>query len=156
MRYASSSFPLSFLLLLVTEGGKWLREHSMACYISHLYIILSPKTLAFPFLLFLFPPSFLLLLLFLGVTWEVLACISLTWWKLSTKSLVVRFRMATASHFQALDILYLLWAKHFKYAKKRSCGVSLRGAYTHNSRHFLTKRPITQSILRVSGSMASH
>jgi hypothetical protein len=92
----------------------------------------------------------------LGVTWEVLACIPQTWWTLSTKSLVVRFRMAMASHFQALDILYLLWAKHFKYAKKRSCGVSLRGAYTHNSRHFFTERPITQSILRVSGSMASH
>jgi hypothetical protein len=67
-----------------------------------------------------------------------LGCVSmympLTSWNLYTKSLVVRFRMATASHFQALDILYLLWAKHFKYAKKRSCGVSLSGDYTHNSR----------------------
>jgi hypothetical protein len=90
------------------------------------------------------------------VNWEVLACISLRWWTLSTKSLVVRFRMAMASHFQALDILYFLGPKHFKHTKKRSCGVSLSGAYTHNSRHFLTKRPITQSILRVSGSMASH
>ena len=148
---------LSLSLFFSLLGGKWLSEYSMACYILHFYIIFSPTILVFLFSSFPFPPLFPPpSVLFLGEMGCVSMCIPLTSWKLSTKSLVVRFRKATASHFQALDILYVLCEKYFKCGKKPSCGVSLKGANTHNTRHFLTQRPITRSILRVSKSMASH
>ena len=144
-------------LSLTVFGGKWLHEHSlMTCYKLHINIYYShQESLLSLFCFSFFPPLSSSFCFFFWVKWGVLACMSLTWWNLYTKlSSAIQnvYGIAFSSSWHPLSFVL----KIFQMRKETLLWRVFEGCIHTILAFFLTKRQVTRSILRVSGSMASH